>query len=177
VDDVRHQAKELVKSEDGIRGMVIGNQVYDPLLFATDIVKFSARQYVFLQKYRLGVPLEEAAEQANLTAEQAERFLDKESTKAWLRDRAEKDHIKNEWAEPAKWWAKGDEWLNAKGEDKPHKNDVEIWKQFGMRVCPVAANGTGPKIEINIDPDAITRSKERRKFVEAQIVSDSHDAG
>ena len=162
----------LAKSEDAVRGMVIGSQVYDPLLFAPEIVRFSARQYVFLHKYRLGVSLEDAAAQANMTAEQAERFLDKDSTKAWLKDRAMKDHIKNEWAEPAKWWHKGDEWLNAPKEMKPNKNDVEIWKQFGMRVCPVSTEGSGTKIEINIDPEAIARSKERRKSVEAQIVND-----
>lgn len=156
--------------------MVISGQVYDPLLFAPEIVHFSARQYVFLHKFRLGVPLEDAAIAAGMTAESAERFLDKDQTKAWLRDRAMKDHIKNEWAEPAKWWHKGDEWLNAPLEAKPTKNDVEIWKQFGMRVCPVATEGSGTRIEINIDPEAIARSKERRKSVEAQIVSDERAA-
>jgi hypothetical protein len=175
VDSLKEQAKALAKSEDAVRGMVIGSQVYDPLLFAPEVVHFSARQYVFLHKYRLGVSLEDAATAANMTPEQAERFLDKPSTRAWLKDRAMKDHIKNEWAEPAKWWAKGDEWLNAPAEAKPNKNDVEIWKQFGMRVCPVASDGHGAKIEININPEAIERSKERRKVVEAQIVSDAHE--
>lgn len=173
MNEQTEQAKELVKSEDAVRGLVVGNRVYEPLLFAPEIVHFTAKQYIFLHSYRLGVPLEDAATKAGLSVESAERFLDKPQTKAWLQDRATKDYIKNEWAEPGKWWQQGDAWLNAPKEQKPNKNDVEIWKEFGKRVQPLSDQGMSVnKIEINISPDAIQKSKERRKFIDTQLVKE-----
>lgn len=164
--------KQLVKSEDGVRGLVIGNRVYDPLLFSRRVVRFSAKQYRFLQAYRLGTPLHEAAEKANLTIEQVDRFLKRESTRAWLRDRAEKDHIKSEWEEPGKWWALGNEVLE--GKKQFSKAQIVVFQEFGNRVCPKAGVGSdsAPKIQINIDPSAVQEAFRRQQSIEAEIVKE-----
>lgn len=173
MNENREQAQELATSEDAVRGLVVGNRVYDPLLFSTGIVEFTAKQYIFLKHFRLGIPLDEAAARASMTPEQANRFLDKPATRTWLQDRALKDYIKEEWAEPGKWWQQGDEWLKAPKEQKPNKNDVEIWKEFGRRVCPISENQSGgAKIEINIDPMAVQEAFRRQQVIEAQIVND-----
>src|SRR5689334_18764579 len=106
--ELREEAKQLVQAEDGVRGIVVGNDVYDPLLFAPKVVRFSAREYRFLYSYRLGVPIAEAAAKAGLSPEAAQRFLEKPDTRAWLEDRAAKDYIKQEWHEPGKWWSEMD---------------------------------------------------------------------
>lgn len=163
------KARELSK-EDATTGLVIGSTVYDPLLFAPEVVKFSARQYIFLQAYRLGVPLEDAATKANMPVESAERFLKKEDTVKWLKDRALKDHIRNEWAEPARWWAEGDEIF--KGKKEFSKAQMVVWQEFGDRICPKQARGDSapPKIEINIDPGAVQEAFRRQSAIEADIV-------
>lgn len=176
---VREEARQLVKQEDGARGIVVGTDVYEALNFVDDIasrvIRFTARQYLFLKHYKLGISLEAAAEKAGLTPDAATHFLDKPDTRAWLQDRAMQDHIKNEWAEPSKWWSEGhDVW---EGKKAINKNQMEVWREFGKRVCPMSEHGPAQtKIEINIDPEAIERSKVRRKAIEAQIVLESKDA-
>lgn len=167
------RARELIESEDGVRGLVVGNTVYDPLLFAPKQVKFTAQQYVFLRNYRLGVPLEDAAEKAGLTKDQAEQFLARPKTVEWLEDRAIKDHIKNEWAEPGKWWKEGDDALQGRKEFTKIK--LEIWKAFGERIAPVKRERDVqqvPKIEINIDPTAVQEAFRRQNAIEAEIVKE-----
>lgn len=171
MDNAAQQAKELIKLEDGVTGLVVGANVYDPLLFSPDIVKFSAKQYVFLRSYRLGVSLEDAALKSGLTKDEAERFLDKPKTKAWLEDRATKDHIKNEWAEPGKWFKEGDDIIE--GKKNWSKAQLEVWKAFGERVAPVKkeeTHNTKPTIQINIDPSAVQEAFRRQQSIEAEIV-------
>lgn len=173
----REIAKALQKSEDGIRGITVGNDVYEALNFADasaqKILRFTTRQYRFLNAYRLGVSFQEACSKAGLSPEQAERFLQKADTVAWLQDRALKDHIKREWEEPGKWYEVGEEMRNM---DEVPKHKLEIWKEFGDRAVPKqsrnADSGNSTKIEIIIDPGAHERSKERRAAIEAQIVKD-----
>lgn len=165
-------ARALVRDEDGVRGLVVDNTVYDPLVFSPRLVKFTSKQYVFLKNFRFGVPIEEAATKAGMTPEQAHRFLAKDDTRAWLADRAEKDHIKNEWQESAKWWQVGQSWLDAPPEAKPNKNEVEIWKEFGRRVEPIRPESSGDKIEIHIDPAAVKEAFRRKEAIDAQIVQE-----
>lgn len=168
------KARELISAEDGCRGLVVGNTVYDPLVFAPKHVKFTAQQYVFLRHYRLGVPLADAAGKAGLTPEQAEQFLERPKTVEWLEDRAIKDHIKNEWSEPGKWWKEGDDILS--GRKECDKIKLEVWKAFGERIAPVKRDKEpqqqAPKIEINIDPSAVQKAFERQNAIEAEIVKE-----
>jgi hypothetical protein len=163
------QARELVKTEDATRAIVVGNRVYDPLVFAPTVVQFSTKQYIFLRHYRLGVPLEVAAEKADMTPESAERFLEKESTRKWLEDRAAKDYIKNEWNESAKWWQMGDDVLEGKRELT--KGQQVVFKEFGDRVVPKKSEGSPgtTKIEINIDPKAVRDAFVRQEAIEGEI--------
>lgn len=174
--ELREEVKELVKSEDGIRGIVIGNQVYDPLQFSPEIVQFSSKQYKFLHAYRLGVSIQDAASKCGMSEESAERFLNKESTIKWLQDRALKDHIKMEWEEPGKWYQEMNRLYN---EDLVPKHKIEILKEFGDRVCPKVSRNADAQarttIEIVIDPGAIERSKTRRQTIEAEIIKSNED--
>ncbi len=157
-------------ADDGVQGVYIAGRVYDPLLFAPGQVKFTARQYVFLQSYRLGVPLEDAATKADMSTEAAERFLAKDDTRRWLEDRALKDHIKNEWDEPGKVYAEADRLFNA---DEVPKHKVDILKEFWDRVSPKPSrNGGGnaaPNVIINISGEAVKEAFIRKTAIDAQI--------
>lgn len=121
------------KSE-GTKVLIVGNRVYDASQLIPSVVHFTRSQYLFLQNYRLGVTLDEAAQKSGLTPTEAETFLQKPKTVAWLQDRAVKDHIRNEWAEGGKWWEMGDACL----EGKKHlsKDQQVVFMAFGERVCP-----------------------------------------
>jgi hypothetical protein len=171
MEPYKNEARALTGAQESVKGLVVGNDVYDPLIFQPEIVRFSKKQYVFLHAYRVGVPLPEAAAKAQLTPEQAIRFLEKEGTIAWLKDRALQDHIKTEWEEPAKWWKLGADVLD--GSRELSKAQQEVFKEFGRRIAPVAADFRGPaKIEINIDPAAVQKAFERQSSIEAQIVGE-----
>lgn len=106
-----------------------------------------------------------------MTPEQADRFLDKPMTVAWLQDRAIKDHIKNEWAEPGKWYKEGDDIME--GRKMWSKAQLEVWKAFGERVAPpkrTSDGSTQPKIQINIDPSAVQEAFRRQQAIEAEIM-------
>lgn len=172
VDSLRDDVRALLKNEDGVRGALISNRVYDPLLFSPGFIKFTSRQYLFLRHYRLGVPIEDAALKADMTVEQAERFLSKPDTIRWLEDRAIKDHIKLEWSEPSKWWAEGEKVWS--GQKEVSRQQMDVWKEFGSRISPVSRETNTPKIEIHIDPESVKRAFERQSAIEAQLVKESN---
>lgn len=161
---------------DATRPLVVGNDVYDPLTFQPEIVRFSRKQYVFLNAYRMGVPLPEAALKAGMTPEAVERFLDKPDTIAWLQDRALQHHIKTEWEEPDKWWTMGNAVLEGKRDFS--KAQTEVWKDFGRRIAPVVGegHGQGTKIEININPAAVQEAFRRQPVIEAKLVDERKSA-
>lgn len=136
---------------DGTKVLVVGNRVYDASQLIPSVVHFTRNQYLFLNHYRLGVPIEEAAAKANMTTEEADRFLEMKKTRSWLEDRATKDHIRNEWAEGGKWWKMGDECL----EGKKHlsKDQQVVFMAFGERVCPKPrqSEGENSKTVINFN--------------------------
>lgn len=160
-----------------IRPLMVGGRVYERTAYSPDVIPFTNAQYRFLHAYRLEIPIEDAASKSGLTVQQAERFLAKPKTIEWLKDRALKDHIKREWEEPGKWYQVGEEMRNK--EEVP-KHQVDIWKEFGDRVCPKtsrnADSGNTTRIEISIDPGAHERSLQRRAAIEAQIVKDENVA-
>lgn len=153
--------------------VLVGSRVYEPLTFRPEVIKFTRKQYLFLHHFKLGVELEEAAAKADMTLEQVERFLAKEDTQAWLSDRALQDHIRNEWQEPSKWWAMGNEVLE--GRRHLSKDQQVVFAMFGDRVCPKAkeSSDSGAKnIVINIDPGAVQEAFRRQNAIDADIVQD-----
>jgi hypothetical protein len=175
--ELREEAKALMKKDDGAPGIVVGNQVLEELTFCDDeakkVIKFTTRQYRFLNAYKLHIPLAEAAHKAGMTPEQAERFLSTPNAIAWLQDMALKNHIKHEWEEPGKWYAVGEEYRNTNFVPK-HK--IDVWKEFGDRVCPKVSRNAeqngNTSITININPEALEKSKVRRATIEAEIVKE-----
>lgn len=160
---------------DATRALVVGNSVYDPLLFSRRLIRFSRRQYLFLNAYRLGVPLAEAAIKADLTTDQAESFLARKKTQEWLADRAMKDHVRNEWAEGGKWWEMGNECL----EGKRHlsKDQQVVFMAFGERVCPKpretgSDSNSKTVINFNFGPEAVQEAFRRQAAIETETVKE-----
>lgn len=165
--------KELIATgkTDATAPLIVGGIVFDVLAFDPhNIIKFNRKQYQFLNAYRLGVSLEEAALKADMNPDTAERFLKRPDTVKWLEDRALMHHIKSEWEEPAKWYEMGDRVLE--GKKKLDKAQTEVWKEFGKRVAPLRGDGPngGTHIEINIDPDAIERARAKKRAIDGEIV-------
>lgn len=156
---------------DGTKVLVVGNRVYDASQLIPSVVHFTRNQYLFLQNYRLGTPIEEAASKAHMTPEDADRFLQKPKTVAWLEDRAIKDHIRNEWAEPGKWWEMGDQVL--KGEKHLSKDQQVVYMAFGERIAPKpreqGSTGSGPVINFNFSAEAVKQAFERQKSIESEL--------
>lgn len=173
--DLSRDHMEDLGNQDATGIAVVGNTVYDPLIFQPGLVKFTRKQYLFLNAYRLGTPIQEACLKSDLTVEQADRFLKKPMTVQWLQDRAKKDHIRNEWHEPGKWWEMGDAVLN--GERKLSKDQQIVFMAFGDRVCPkekVTVEGSkGPTINFNFGADAVKEAFKRQEIIEAEIAKES----
>lgn len=166
--------RELLQSlgkTDATRALVVGNSVYDPLLFNRQLVRFSRRQYLFLNTYRLGMSLTEAAAKSGMSLVQAERFLKRPRTRAWLEDRARKDYIRSEWHESNKWWELGHEVL----EGKKHlsKDQQVVYLEFGKRVCPEVRSSPeinkGPTINFNFGPEAVQEAFRRQNAIDTEI--------
>jgi hypothetical protein len=169
-DDVKAVARQ-----EGSPVLVIGNRVYDASEIIPDVVHFTRKQYIFLQTYRLGISLKEAAEKAGMDEEEAGRFLDRPKTIAWLQDRAVKSHIRNEWHESDLWWQMGHECLA--GQRHLSKDQQVVYLEFGKRVCPevkVAADAQkGPIINFNFGPDAVKEAFRRQAAIDAEITEEA----
>lgn len=161
---------KLAAKLDGTKVLVLGNQVYDASQIVPSLVHFTRAQYIFLIAYRLGVPLAEAAAKANMTPEEADRFLTRPKTVAWLQDRALKDHIRNEWAEPGKWWEMGDKVLN--GEKHLSKDQQVVFMAFGERIAPKPKADFGDSkttINFNFSPEAVKEAFRRQAAIETEL--------
>lgn len=162
---------QAMGTTDATRALVLGNSVYDPLLFSRQLIRFSRRQYLFLNSYKLGVSVADAANKAGLTVEQAESFLARKNTRAWLADRAKKDYILTEWHESNKWWELGDDVL----EGKRHlsKDQQVVYLEFGKRVCPESKSNPeankGPTIHFNFGADAVKEAFKRQESIDAEL--------
>lgn len=159
--------------EDATRALVVGDSVYDPLLFSRRLVRFSRRQYLFLHAYRLGVPLAEAAAKAGLTVKKVDWFLARPKTRQWLEDRAMKDHIRQEWQEPGKWWELGDEVLS--GKRRLSKDQQVVFMAFGERCCPKPKEiqeTSKTTINLNFSAEAVQEALQRQESIETGLVQD-----
>lgn len=163
--------RKLDTTSDATKALVIGSSVYDPLLFSRKLIRFSRRQYLFLNAYRLGVPLSEAAQKAGLSTHQAEWFLNRSSTKAWMADRAQKDHIRHEWHESSKWWEVGNDVLE--GRKHLSKDQQVVYLEFGKRVCPEIKSSPeinkGPTINFNFGAEAVKEAFIRQNAIDAEL--------
>lgn len=132
--EVHAKEVQALAKQEGSPVSIQGDRVYDASSLVPALVPFTRKQYLFLANYRLGSSLQEAADKAGMSNEQADHFLAQPKTVAWLEDRAAKDHIRNEWAEGGKWWAMGNDCL----EGKKHlsKDQQVVFMAFGERVCP-----------------------------------------
>lgn len=161
---------EVAKTDDG-RVLVVGNRVYDASLLIPEVVHFTRKQYLFLNAYRLGVSLEEAASKASMSIEEADRFLDRPKTVRWLADRAMKSHIRQEWHESDKWWEMGNECLE--GRRHLSKDQQVVYLEFGKRVCPEAKSSgessRGTTINFNFGPEAVQEAFRRQEAIEAEL--------
>lgn len=166
---------KTIAKQDGAPVLVIGNRVYDASQLLPNIVHFTRKQYLFLHSYRLGIPLQEAASKAGMTDEEAERFLDKPKTVAWLQDRALKSHIRNEWHESDKWWEMGHEVLE--GQRHLSKDQQVVYLEFGKRVCPEQKShpeaSKGPTIVFNFSPETVQEAFRRKAAIEAQVAEET----
>lgn len=163
---------------DATRTLIVRNKVYDPAVFSPQLFRFTRPQYLFLNAYRVGVPLEEAAAKAEISVDAAERFLKKPSTVAWLDDRALKDHIRNEWSEPGKWWELGNDVLE--GRKQFTKAQIVVFQEFGTRVCPktreLDGSQKGTTINFNFSPDAVKEAFRRQESIEGELVKEQANA-
>lgn len=164
-------SKDLIAQgkTDATTPLVVGNTVFDPLVFAPEIIPFTRKQYLFLNAYRLGVLLEEACLKADMDPEAANRFLHKPKTIEWLRDRSHMQHIKTEWEEPARWWTLGHDVLEGK-RDLTKAQQI-VFQEFGQRIVPKrpdVGHGT-TKIEINIDPEAVRNAFVRQEAIDGEL--------
>jgi len=173
-DPIPTTSLKALGSTDATRLSVIGNSVYDPLLFDRKLVRFSRRQYLFLSNYRLGIPLAEAAQKAGMPVISAEKFLSRASTKAWLANRAKQDYIRNEWNESNKWWEMGHEVL----EGKKHlsKDQQVVYLEFGRRVCPEVkqvSKSDGVTINFNFGAKDVQEAFNRQNSIDAEIMKEA----
>lgn len=177
MDKLSSDCKEI-GTTDATKCLVVGNRVFDPAVFSPRLFQFTRKEYLFLNAYRIGVPLEEAAEKSEMSVATAERFLTRQSTIQWLEDRALKDHIRNEWNEPGKWWELGDRVLN--GEKELSKAQIVVFQEFGHRVCPKAKDPesgakAGPTINFNFSPEAVQEAFRRQEAIDGEIVKQNAD--
>lgn len=162
---------KAVAKQDGAPVLVVGNRVYDASQLLPGLVHFTRKQYLFLNTYRLGIPLAEAAAKSGMEEDEAARFLDRPKTVAWLQDRARKSYIRNEWHESDKWWEIGNECLE--GTRHLSKDQQVVYLEFGKRVCPeqkVSPESIkGPTINFNFGPDVVREAFKRQAAIDAEI--------
>lgn len=164
------EIKALARQE-GNPVLVVGPRVYDASQLIPDVVHFTRKQYLFLASYRLGVPLSEAATKAGMEEREAEKFLERPKTIAWLQDRAMKSHIRQEWHESDLWWQMGHETLE--GKRYLSKDQQVVYLEFGKRVCPeqkqTADSSKAVTINFNFSPEAVHEAFRRQAAIEAKI--------
>jgi hypothetical protein len=167
--------KELMDAgrTDATAPLMVGNAVFDVLAFDPHhIIKFTRKQYQFLNSYRLGVSLKEAAQKADMSAETADHFLKRPDTVKWLEDRALMHHIKTEWQESARWWKMGDDVLE--GKKALSKAQTVVFQEFGARICPKPREGDGRNpqsqtVNFNFSKEAVEAAFQRQQAIDAEV--------
>lgn len=156
---------------DESRPLVVGQDVFEKDLATNHLYRFSRKRYIFLNLLHDDIPLEEAALKSGIDVETALRFRDSSEACAYLEMRELREVVAREAKDQDKWWVDG--YMAENGKKSMNKVQAEIWKERGKRIQPCSeANQPEMKVEIHISPDALERSKERRKSVETQIVEE-----
>lgn len=178
MNEINQEAKDLVRAEDGKRGLVVGNRVFSPHTFSKKIPDFSAREYVFLRHYSLEVPLEEAAAKAELAVDEACRFLERPKVQEWLADRALKAYIKQEWEVPGKAYQELDDVYE--GRKTCNKSQIEALKMLVARVAPEKRsddNRSNPSYTFNFGVEAVREAFKRQAAIETEISKGGTEIG
>lgn len=166
-------AKEVValgKTETS-KPLVVGNDVFEKDLATNRLFRFSRKRYIFLNLLHDGLSLEEAAVKSGLDQEAALKFREGPEAAQYLEMRELREIVAREAKDPDRWWTMG--YLAMEGKVPMNKIQCEIYKEHGKRVQPCSdAQQPAMKIEIHVSPEALERSKERRKAVETQIVEE-----
>lgn len=156
---------------DESRPLVVGNDVFERDLATSRLYRFSRKRYIFLNLIHDDASIEEAALKSGLDLGMAQRFLNMTEAKDYLEMREVREIVAREAKDADGWWVKG--FLVEEGKKPMNKVQCEIWKERGKRISPCSDASAPPmKVEIHISQEALDRSKERRKAVEAQIVDD-----
>lgn len=157
------------------RALVRRDDVFVPLIFHKNkFVRFKHKHLLFLNAWKENVPLEKAANNANLTVQQARSFLARKDVREWLADLSQEAAIKRDWDRPEKWYAKGEALMNA-----PTVPDhvIKVWQEFGDRAVPKPSRNAPferqTKIEININPAAVDRAFVRQAAIDAEIAKEA----
>lgn len=172
--DLSKKHLEAVGRTDATSPAVIGGYVVERLTFPSNDVSqvfFTRRQYAFANAFRKSFSVDRACEASGMTRESALRFLRSPKAKAWMQSRDEMAQVRKSWSAQDYWYQQGAELYER---EKVSKHKVDIWKEFGDRAAPKPTRDSSAsqptKIEINIDPEAIERSRQRRAAIDAQIV-------
>lgn len=171
------EVRSILKSQTSLeksytrRATVRRDGVFHAMVYHADrFINIKQKHQNFLNNWKDNVSLEKAANNANLTVEQARRFLARKDVRAWLDDLRREAAIKQEWDRPGKWYAKGQEMLAQPVVPDHH---IKIWQEFGDRAVPKpsrnAPSEARPTITININPNAVDKAFERQAAIEAQI--------
>jgi hypothetical protein len=140
------------------------------------IIPANRKQLTFLYHLQSSLDLEESAKKADMTVEEAERFLDKPGIKAWLENKAEQAALISDWT-PGKWFQLGQKFLDAPEEVEIPRAKIEVWKEFGDRVMPKVSRNSdregSANVVINISGDAVREAFSRKAAIDAQIIGDA----
>lgn len=130
--------------------------------------KFSWKTYKFLAAYNANKTIQESANDAGMSVQQAERILNNKKVKKWIRSMAERSAVKHQWMATDIWWKVGEDWIGSKKEAT--KTAREAWVEFGKRCVPLGGPISNVNtIQVNIDPAAVTRALDKQRAIEAEI--------
>lgn len=162
---------DLGKTEGSPGPIVRGMDVFEKDLSTRRLFRFSRKRYIFLNLLHDGLTLEEAAVKAGLPLADAEKFRGGAEAADYLEMRELREIVAREAKDPDRWWTMG--FMAIEGKKPMNKIQCEIYKEHGKRIQPCSEVNQAPmKVEINISPEALSRSRDHRKFVETQIIED-----
>lgn len=180
--ELQTQLRELVKKEDGAKSVVVGSVVFTTPTVNRDPnhkkcsdskcrqctpVPFTARQYLFINAYKDGFALEDAATKVGWTKEQAIRFLKSPKAQEKIKDKLAKDMTWVKWNTPHEVVAELDRVYY--GEVQKTREQMEAAKMLFTFVKPASQEKQATKIEINIDPSAVQEAFRRQERIKNAI--------
>lgn len=138
---------------------------------------FSWRQYRFALVYQKTLDVTLACEASGLKRESAIYFLKKPQVKAWLADRTQMQHAKQNWSLEGRWFAECEK-LYQKDDGVPkHKLQIlQMVKDF-IPEADKKQSSTNQEIRITIAPETVMAIREREKAMEAELVDHTIERG